>query len=1101
MSPFVETFAPDSVGWCGRKTKTPIPLTRRTQIKFDWMSECIGRDEILSQLRMAYDVVATPSDDGRHTPQFRIMLGMTGVGKTRIGQEHYRWLVRARDTDVTPLGYWPDTILSAQSDGVNPVFDLGEDRPWTDIPFLWWGLKFERGNQPGDALSSGIKRLPVHTAAAMAKRLSKRQRLENAKRLIGYGFDFLPVIKEIKTGFELLKDGWDVLAGRSKRQRAETESRQNIAIQEHRERVKLTDAAIEMLRQFMDRSDRKTSRIPVILFLDDTHWIDQVSMQFVSRLWSRASDEGWPLLILATHCASEWRVDELNLRHEQSIWNEQSVSTAIEPQNFVELFNQKKLNDGTMVLDVLGVEAEAISRMVRAALPGITEEQVNLLLEKARAEDIDEAGQVQHRCNPRMIRAMIEVFYQKKRDFFVAGDPEAALSDAACRWVRNEVDRLDLHKVIRTLFESFEEDVQLALGWSSIQGRRFIVDVTQEVAKRLSGPEPDAARAHLRRSENPYLWVERIPQSMSDLSRFNLLSFRQRVFQEVAADNFTLLDENRTTVDKAVSDVLSEWLKSGRLDPPAFGDRENDHGLSREEVRDLLVMAAHRFDSVETPVPLDEDRWGRAGRHADVHLCGLAVARLTSLNVDDGLWEQAEIAAGKFVDVLPKGCSRDIVDFTQQLDVLDVLYQMRKFERAWELADALARDSERCLLRDAEPGEVSQLAAALQRRGDCELATGRRAKAKETFRQMVHTLEQHRSHLEGPFAAHCVHVALVKLGDVEIANGNRSAAMLEFKKGLDVVCRSIEQYGETQYAFDDLSFSLERVGDVELAEGNRSAALKLYEESLSIAEHLVEQHGEHPNSLRGLGVALIKIGDVQLVQGNNAAAMKLFGKGLETRRRVLEAFGESPLYLRDVSVALQRLGNAQLLEGQVAPATSSYQESLDISRRITKRFGEYPDSLRNITIGHQKLGDIESLEGRYGKARTIFSRCSAQFRSILDRFGESSQALRDYSESLQKEGDVEFALENAHAAMRLYEKSLTIFRRILNLFGESPQSLSDIVATQIKMSGGNSELASGFLVEAKRLSDLLYERGWLTAQQRAWPELLARMMADLENGE
>ena len=89
----------------------------------------------------------------------------------------------------------------------------------------------------------------------------------------------------------------------------------------------------------------------------------------------------------------------------------------------------------------------------------------------------------------------------------------------------------------------------------------------------------------------------------------------QRVFYEVAAKNFTIDVEHRDKVDIAVSDVLRVWLEAGRLDPPELQVAQNNHGFTREEVRDLLVMAVHRFDPGQSPSSLDSDRWGEAGRH------------------------------------------------------------------------------------------------------------------------------------------------------------------------------------------------------------------------------------------------------------------------------------------------------------------------------------------------------------------------------------------------------------------------------------------------------------------------------------------------------
>ncbi len=56
---------------------------------------------------------------------------MTGIGKTRLAQEVYRWLTRERDphTNAYPEGYWPDCFHDAATkDRVNPPLTTGPDR-------------------------------------------------------------------------------------------------------------------------------------------------------------------------------------------------------------------------------------------------------------------------------------------------------------------------------------------------------------------------------------------------------------------------------------------------------------------------------------------------------------------------------------------------------------------------------------------------------------------------------------------------------------------------------------------------------------------------------------------------------------------------------------------------------------------------------------------------------------------------------------------------------------------------------------------------------------------------------------------------------------
>ena len=111
--------------------------------KRDWRRQFVGREEELARLQDAWRKVA-PTDDSPPEPQCVVLLAESGLGKTRLVQEFYRWLSREQDpkSDQHPQGYWPDAIQGdSESLSVNP--SLPEDQSGlAPIPWLWWGLRF-----------------------------------------------------------------------------------------------------------------------------------------------------------------------------------------------------------------------------------------------------------------------------------------------------------------------------------------------------------------------------------------------------------------------------------------------------------------------------------------------------------------------------------------------------------------------------------------------------------------------------------------------------------------------------------------------------------------------------------------------------------------------------------------------------------------------------------------------------------------------------------------------------------------------------------------------------------------------------------------------
>ena len=72
----------------------------------------------------------------------------------------------------------------------------------------------------------------------------------------------------------------------------------------------------------------------------------------------------------------------------------------------------------------------------------------------------------------------------------------------------------------------------------------------------------------------------------------------------------------------------------------------------------------------------------------------------------------------------------------------------------------------------------------------------------------------------------------------------------------------MEQFGESPQSLRDVSVSLNNVGDVELEEGDRAAALDKYQRSLQLAEQIVKQFGASPESLEDWALSLYRVGRI-----------------------------------------------------------------------------------------------------------------------------------------------------------------------------------------------------------------------------------------------
>jgi predicted negative regulator of RcsB-dependent stress response len=131
----------------------------------------------------------------------------------------------------------------------------------------------------------------------------------------------------------------------------------------------------------------------------------------------------------------------------------------------------------------------------------------------------------------------------------------------------------------------------------------------------------------------------------------------------------------------------------------------------------------------------------------------------------------------------------------------------------------------------------------------------------------------------------------------------------------------------------DLSVSYNKVGDVQVAQGDRAGALKSYRDSLAIAERLATSDPGNAGWQRDLSVSYEKVGDVQVAQGDLAGALKSYRDSLAIAERLATSDPGNAGWQRDLSVSYNRVGDVQVAQGDLAGALKSYRDSLAIAER------------------------------------------------------------------------------------------------------------------------------------------------------------------------
>ncbi|MDX5361838.1 MAG: hypothetical protein LPL00_10260 [Alphaproteobacteria bacterium] len=508
-------------------------------------------------------------------PTVVTVLGDPGIGKTRLVHAFYEWLSAGdgepgSGSGADRAGYWPDRLPRRGSNlAVNPAAaDCG--RAGQEMPFLWWGMRLAdaegRNALPVSALPAHVPALRAHLGAL------DRAGREDARRraMLSGGLDLggdvglevvahgAAVVADVAVpGFTLVKTvyqkarTWNDI----RRERARDRVLDTIPLlQGGRGEADLLQALVDDLRRVAHAPPGGLAPRPVVVFIDDVHWITQDASvpPFLEAVLARAGAERWPLLVLLTAWEHRWQ-EEACGGHVRALCAQAA---------------------GVAPVEVRLAPVADLGPVLDAALPGLTARQRAAML--ARADG-----------NPEHLEVLVRAFAEAPRWFEgrdtarpLTADGEAAL------------DSFGLADLAAARLRSAARDVRQALAIAASIGPRFPVRLAVRACADLGVASADAA---LARAEDPLCLV-----TLGGAQG----SFRQRAIHEAA-----LAEAPNHFEAERIARALAAAARSVDL---AGGDGEEDHraDLLTEQFR-LLARSAIAEDRAQAYRALAE----LAGHH------------------------------------------------------------------------------------------------------------------------------------------------------------------------------------------------------------------------------------------------------------------------------------------------------------------------------------------------------------------------------------------------------------------------------------------------------------------------------------------------------
>lgn len=271
------------------------------------MNDFFGRKQEIEFLTSIFQKVK------QGTPQFVLISADTGIGKTRLIQEFYHYLSENEDPDL----YWPDILNDTKHTmSLLPRFDELYLNQSSQMPWMWLALRCQNHDERNsdmrvDYALTQVRpqvRLHLHGLFEAKRRKSENKQLaKSALSLIAnYAFPgggpvlvhlIGNIVGNIDKGigtFDAISSFWD----KWKTRKTGTENR--IAEVAKQEYVSLIDQTLEVFEAIFDTTDKRLPSVPLVLIIDDSQWLDELTYEFLQNVYARANELNWPLMIIAT---------------------------------------------------------------------------------------------------------------------------------------------------------------------------------------------------------------------------------------------------------------------------------------------------------------------------------------------------------------------------------------------------------------------------------------------------------------------------------------------------------------------------------------------------------------------------------------------------------------------------------------------------------------------------------------------------------------------------------------------------------------------------------------------------------------------------------
>lgn len=1036
----------------------------------------VGRESELRILRKAWNN-ALAGDQ-----QVVVLVAESRFGKTRIVQEFYHWLNQKCD----PTNYWPDNLpRDNDSLHINPLFSeqsLGEAEP----PWLWWGIRWCRpglrntGQVDQCAVISGTDYLVPHIESAM--RLERRRSAEKAI-VKSVGKSAVGIVDNVVTGglVSAAVNIWEHASEWLNLRKHSRMDERNVAFKRAEKTGGELGQLSTLLLSMVGSSAIAPDGLPLVLILDDVHWADAESLQFIQRLLRELKNRGntascipVKVLVIATSWEREWV--EANARP-------LSILCDAHPSSFSEVIRAIQREIPTRDRKRFHTTEYFLKRMdedlryaVEQSLPGLTPAQIALIAERAGG------------CPGLLVELIIKLTH-RSRHLFENSNVMKKLTDRG--EIALKAMSVDYHELVEERLQDLNAEELTVLRLASHQGSTYSQSFVEELVARLdqSGSETSlnlqAIDTVFLRANNPLALVQPIAERVDE--------FRLPIYRDVLHRQLEESDRLWRCIEAHLFEQIVQWIapvKLAALSLPvrrtflsfaaseAFS-RFNQRAIEEnrlilltiwsEQLRDLLVEG--RIEPLARLVASWQSLWD-GGSGAEL-LTGLGSDRLVvvfhALRDTDRMQDcKAVCLAG--LELFPLPSTSELTS-----SMREVLLQF-----AIEADSETDNPQEGLLYAEAALAEAID---AMERYGETE----DRLHALAAAKSLLAGLHIEMSELElgvnllGESVATCERIvddfgesahrlAAVSKLQADLASAlwqkdDNTSAIKLLDEALEIAERVIATFGERVDWLMNIAEIKERLAGVKVDVDQPRHAAVLLQQSMEIRERVVRDYGVNWNRLRAISVTSGMIGGALLREGKAELAYARFCESIFTSEQALREYGPSILRMDDVGIAKFRAAGALIMLDKADQALVLYQESLAIAQAIIAKSQSNTRLLRSPYLSHFRIGSLLFDRGELTEASKAFEQALVICERVTREHSRSYSSLRDVSLCKGKLVEVLLARNEVGAALEMLQEVVEMDDHALQVFGASHMRLSDVEANSIIL--GDLYLRQDRLAEAE----------------------------------